>query len=109
MVNTKITNNLIVEEGLAEVNFGALVECGNQLEIQAGGWLAVNSGTLEMQNLASVNVLQDGRLTCFGYSGAPTHVRSKNPGNSYTLTAHSGSLIEASHTIFEHLPVQACA
>ncbi len=106
MVNTKITNNLIVEEGLAEVNFGALVECGNQLEIQAGGWLAVNSGTLEMQNLASVNVLQDGRLTCFGYSGAPAHVRSKNPGNSYTLTAHSGSLIEASHTIFEHLPVQ---
>ncbi len=106
MLDTRINNNFTVEEGLAEVNFGALVECGNQLEIQAGGWLAVNSGTLEMHNLASVNALENSRLAFYGYPGALARVRSKNTGDSYTLTAHSGSMFEASYTIFEHLPVQ---
>ena len=61
---------------------------------------------MEMQNLASVNVLENGRLTFFGYEGALAHIRSKNPGNTYTLTAHNGSMFEASYTIFEHLPSQ---
>ncbi|MHC1776585.1 MAG: hypothetical protein AB9834_14365 [Lentimicrobium sp.] len=106
MLDTRINNNFTVEEGLAEVNFGAVVECGNQLEIQAGGWLAVNSGTLEMHNLASVNALENSRLAFYGYPGALARVRSKNTGDSYTLTAHSGAMFEASYTTFEHLPVQ---
>jgi len=106
MLDTRINNNFTVEEGLAEVNFGAVVECGNQLEIQAGGWLAVNSGTLEMHNLASVNALENSRLAFYGYPGALARVRSKNTGDTYTLTAHGPSMFEASYTIFEHLPVQ---
>ncbi len=106
LLDAKINNNFIVDEGLAEVNYEAELEVGNQLDIQDGGWFDLNSGFLEMENLASINVLDGGRFISFGYPGALSHIRSRNPGNSYTLTAHSGSLVEASYTIFEHLPAQ---
>jgi hypothetical protein len=101
-----VKNNFVVAEGLAEVGFGQELECWNNLEIQDGGWLGVNSGTIGMKYLSSVNVNNNGVLTLFGYEGAMSRVKGIVPTEQYSLSINSGGTLEAAFTIFEDLPEQ---
>jgi hypothetical protein len=106
ILKTTIKNNFIIEEGLAEVDFGIEIECWNNLEVQDGGWLVVSSGTLRMKNLSSINVNQNGRFTSSGYNTAYATITGISPTDFYSLTFHSGSNIESVYTIFENMSEQ---
>jgi len=101
-----VKNNFVVAEGLAEVGFGHELECWNNLEVQDGGWMAVNSGTLSMKYLSSVNVNNNGLLSLFGYEGAMSRVKGIVPTKQYTFSINDGGNLEATFSIFEDLPEQ---
>ena len=101
-----VKNNFVIEAGMAEVTFGSVLECGNNLEIHDGGWFALSSGTLSMSNLASVNVFQNGMFSSFGYEEAMSVVKGISSEDIYSLSVNSGGQIEAVYTVFENLPVQ---
>jgi hypothetical protein len=101
-----VKNSLTITEGMAEVSYGQVLECWNTLEVQEGGWMAVTSGTLSMKYLSSVNVNNNGRFSSFGYPGALCHIKGITPLDYYTFSILGGGALEATHTIFETLPVQ---
>ncbi|MBK6346603.1 MAG: hypothetical protein IPF68_11845 [Bacteroidales bacterium] len=96
-----VKNNFIIEEGMAEVTFGSELQCGNNLEIQDGGLLALTSGTLSMGNLAAVNVFQNGIFSSFGYEGAISVVKGISSENVYSFSVNSGGNIEAVYTVLK--------
>jgi hypothetical protein len=104
--NSIVKNNFVVAEGLAEVGFGHELECWTNLEVQDGGWMAVNSATISMKYLSSVNVYDNGALSIFGYEGAMSRVKGILPTEPYTFSINSGGTLEATFTIFETLPEQ---
>jgi hypothetical protein len=106
ILTTIIKNNFIIEEGFADIAVGWEIECWNNLEVQDGGSLSIGSGTVKMKNLASINVYQGGSLLTLGYAAAYSRICGISPTDCYTLTFHSGSLVEAIYTIFENLPEQ---
>ncbi|MHC1776582.1 MAG: hypothetical protein AB9834_14350 [Lentimicrobium sp.] len=106
VTSADVKNNLTIAEGMAEVPFDSELKCGNNLVIQDGGWLAISSGTLSMMNLSSVNVLQNGYFSTFGYEGGQATVKAATSTDIFTFTAHSGSLIDATFTVFENLSPQ---
>ncbi|MBN1198532.1 MAG: T9SS type A sorting domain-containing protein, partial [Bacteroidales bacterium] len=101
-----VKNNFMVVEGFAEVGFGDKLTCWSNLEIQDGGWLGVNSGTIAMKHLSSVNVNANGYLSLSGYEEAKSRVKGIVPTEQYTISINNGGMLDATFTIFEDLPEQ---
>jgi hypothetical protein len=106
VLDATIMNNLHVAQGLIEVIFGKELEIWSSLEIQDGGWLALNSSTLNLKYLASVSVFENAIFSTNGYEDASSHIKGITPADIYTFSLLGGGILEAEYTVFENLPQQ---
>jgi hypothetical protein len=101
-----IKNNFIIEEGLAEVPFGKVLECQGNISVNQGGMLAVTSGMVKMGSLSSININDGGSLASEGYEGAPSVFTIIEPPAWYAFNVNSGGDITVYHTVFENMNEQ---
>jgi len=102
-LDTKISNQLIIENGAGELTFGNTMECLGGLTINDNGWMSISSATLRMGSGSTINVNSGGEFILYGYEGATSLLTVKNPPAFYTLMINSGAAFRANHTTFEYI------
>ncbi|MCX6268550.1 MAG: T9SS type A sorting domain-containing protein [Bacteroidetes bacterium] len=101
-----VKNNLTVEEGMAELSFGQVLECQGDIDVNQGGWFAVTSGTVKMADLTAINVNNGGDLSSEGYEGAPSVFTIIEPPSSFAFNVNSGGNMTVYHSVFEYMGEQ---
>ncbi|MDY0276365.1 MAG: hypothetical protein RBR42_13220, partial [Desulfomicrobium sp.] len=99
MYSTKVTNELIVQQGLCELFSTYTFEIGNII-VQDDGWLANNGAIVKMSSLV---VNSGGYLTNEGFEEVICTYTNLNPGEKYSFTIESGSYMLVYGTLFENM------
>ena len=105
LLSSSIKNNLVIDEGTTNVQFGNTISCG-EIAINNGGDLRVSSATIKMKDNALFNINLGGSLYLYGYEGALSNLTGINPSDHYTFQVNSGGWMSADHTIFENMGEQ---